>query len=175
MPAYLQAKQITTALAERTRELEQLQKDIDKATASHKRLVNAQQKAANKLDNTLASLAGLGTGPTRYPIDDALLASDQPRGDLLPRPTPVKTLPLPEHVRATVLKTWDFCHGFGSLLGLSRCSLEAFIDALQHEIGPSVLLAEVHSALLQLILRDTRGQRLWGEAVACRSCSALNL
>jgi Williams-Beuren syndrome DDT (WSD), D-TOX E motif/DDT domain len=156
-----QLDDIAAAQQERTSELQRLQKEVEKARTAARRTQAAQEKA-------IAKLEGGGTAASRYPIDDALLSTEAARSSIQPRPALVKALPVPPQVQGTVLRCWDFLHAFSGVLGLATFCLDAFVSALQHNRGPTLLLAEAHCTLLQLLLRESAGQKMWAEAVMQR-------
>eukprot|EP00953_Heterococcus_sp_UTEX-ZZ885_P032015 16746-Heterococcus_DN1.PRE.4 len=156
-----QLDDIAAAQQERASELQRLQKEVEKARTAARRTQAAQEKA-------IAKLEGGSSTSSRYPIDDALLSNEAARSSIQPRPALVKALPVSPQVQGTVLRCWDFLHAFSGVLGLGTFSLDAFVSALQHNKGPTLLLAEAHCTLLQLLLRESAGQKMWAEAVMQR-------
>ncbi|CAM9806857.1 unnamed protein product, partial [Phaeothamnion confervicola] len=85
----------------------------------------------------------------------------------LPGPSPPHTLGVDAALAGQALRVRDFCYAFREPLQLAPFGIDDLNGALRWEAGPTVLLAEVHCALLTLLLREpTRGRALWADAVA---------
>ncbi|CAM9664916.1 unnamed protein product [Chrysoparadoxa australica] len=149
------AGQVQELLRKHQEELELLRKDQEGIQATKRRLTRDKgDKMYNK------------DGSIKYPIDDALLLELDDLDVQLPeRPPPIKKLTLDPKLVGRVLKVWDFLHAFQDVLSLSPCTLDDFIDALQYPTGGCALMTEVHCRLLMLVTRDSRGSKMWEEAV----------
>ncbi|PSR88080.1 DDT domain-containing protein [Actinidia chinensis var. chinensis] len=92
--------------------------------------------------------------PIIYPIDDLLVqpASDDPV--FTERPSPSKNFQIPMDCVGDLLMIWDFCSSFSRLLHLWPFSLEDFEHALCHKDSNLIVIAESHSAILRLLIKD---------------------
>uniref|UniRef100_A0A5B7BGS0 DDT domain-containing protein n=1 Tax=Davidia involucrata TaxID=16924 RepID=A0A5B7BGS0_DAVIN len=92
--------------------------------------------------------------PIKYPIDDLLVqpAADDPV--FTECPSPSRDFNVPMDCVGDLLMVWDFCSSFSRLLCLWPFSLEDFENALCHKDSNLALIAESHSALLRLLLKD---------------------
>lgn len=109
----------------------------------------------------------------KYPIEgelhrQALLTSDmlleyaperdEPAGRIEVRPAPDKDLPFGEEFEKFFM-AWSFLNVMGEGLGLSSFTIDEFEQALYHKdnyTGPVPLLVEIHSTLLNALVRDLK-------------------
>ncbi|PSS30848.1 DDT domain-containing protein [Actinidia chinensis var. chinensis] len=94
--------------------------------------------------------------PIKYPIDDILV---QPTSDdpvFTERPSLSRDFQIPMDCVGDLLMIWDFCSSFSRLLHLWPFSLEDFEHALCHKDSNLIVIAESHSAILRLLIKDDR-------------------
>ncbi|XWS44546.1 hypothetical protein CRYUN_Cryun15aG0055300 [Craigia yunnanensis] len=92
--------------------------------------------------------------PVKYPIDDLLLQPGPDDPLFTDRPSPSRDFNVPMDCVGDLLMVWDFCSSFSRLLHLWPFSLEDFENAICHKDSNLVLIAETHSALLRLLIKD---------------------
>ncbi|XVF58635.1 hypothetical protein PTKIN_Ptkin07bG0081800 [Pterospermum kingtungense] len=90
----------------------------------------------------------------KYPIDDLLLQPSPDDPLFTDRPSPSKDFSVPMDCVGDLLMVWDFCSSFSRLLHLFPFSLEDFENAICHKDSNLVLIAETHSAILRLLIKD---------------------
>ncbi|XVE83512.1 hypothetical protein DITRI_Ditri16bG0093500 [Diplodiscus trichospermus] len=92
--------------------------------------------------------------PVKYPVDDLLLQPGPDDTLFTDRPSPSRDFSVPMDCVGDLLMVWDFCSSFSRLLNLWPFSLEDFENAICHKDSNLVLIAETHSALLRLLIKD---------------------
>ncbi|EOX94060.1 DDT domain-containing protein, putative isoform 4, partial [Theobroma cacao] len=92
--------------------------------------------------------------PVKYPIDDLLVQPGPDDPLFTDRPSPSRDFNVPIDCTGDLLMVWDFCSSFSRLLHLWPFSLEDFENAICHKDSNLVLIAETHSALLRLLIKD---------------------
>ncbi|WRX10434.1 WSTF/Acf1/Cbp146 - like 1, partial [Theobroma cacao] len=92
--------------------------------------------------------------PVKYPIDDLLVQPGPDDPLFTDRPSPSRDFNVPMDCTGDLLMVWDFCSSFSRLLHLWPFSLEDFENAICHKDSNLVLIAETHSALLRLLIKD---------------------
>ncbi|XP_021273592.1 DDT domain-containing protein DDB_G0282237 isoform X4 [Herrania umbratica] len=92
--------------------------------------------------------------PVKYPIDDLLVQPGPDDPLFTDRPFPSRDFNVPMDCVGDLLMVWDFCSSFSRLLHLWPFSLEDFENAICHKDSNLVLIAETHSALLRLLIKD---------------------
>ncbi|XVF14639.1 hypothetical protein REPUB_Repub09cG0078500 [Reevesia pubescens] len=90
----------------------------------------------------------------KYPIDDLLVQPGPDDPLFTDRPSPSRDFNIPMDCVGDLLMVWDFCSSFSRLLHLWPFSLEDFENAICHKDSNLVLIAETHSALLRLLIKD---------------------
>ncbi|OMO89494.1 hypothetical protein CCACVL1_07798 [Corchorus capsularis] len=90
----------------------------------------------------------------KYPIDDLLVQPGPDDPLFTDRPSPSRDFSVPMDCVGDLLMVWEFCSSFSRLLHLWPFSLEDFENALCHKDSNLVLIAETHSALLRLLMKD---------------------
>ncbi|XWS41143.1 hypothetical protein CRYUN_Cryun17cG0054800 [Craigia yunnanensis] len=92
--------------------------------------------------------------PVKYPIDDLLVQPGPDDPPFTNRPSPLRDFNVPMDSVGDLLMVWDFCYSFNRLLHLCPFSLEDFENAICHKDSNLFLIAETHSALLRLLIKD---------------------
>ncbi|KAL5982940.1 hypothetical protein ACLOJK_017020 [Asimina triloba] len=92
--------------------------------------------------------------PIKYPIDDLLVKPGPDDPVFSDRPSPARDFRVPMDSFGDLLMIWDFCSSFSRLLHLWPFSLEDFENAVCHKDSDLILIAETHSAILRLLLKD---------------------
>ncbi|XP_017979722.1 PREDICTED: DDT domain-containing protein DDB_G0282237 isoform X2 [Theobroma cacao] len=92
--------------------------------------------------------------PVKYPIDDLLVQPGPDDPLFTDHPSPSRDFNVPIDCTGDLLMVWDFCSSFSRLLHLWPFSLEDFENAICHKDSNLVLIAETHSALLRLLIKD---------------------
>ncbi|KAF9908286.1 hypothetical protein EC991_009930 [Linnemannia zychae] len=96
----------------------------------------------------------------KYPIEDLELESNKTNQEdedrLLARPEPVKDRSVPQDSFEALVMSWQFMNSFGTPLMLSPFGMKDFEDSLAHTDveHPSVMVAEYHSTLMNVIIQD---------------------
>ncbi|KAF9133138.1 hypothetical protein BGW39_010467 [Mortierella sp. 14UC] len=96
----------------------------------------------------------------KYPIEDLELefnkTKQEDEGRLLARPVPVKDPSVPQDSFEALVMSWQFMNSFSSPLKLSPFGMKDFEDSLAHTDveHPSVMVAEYHSTLMDVIIQD---------------------
>ncbi|KAF9549729.1 hypothetical protein EC957_002793 [Mortierella hygrophila] len=95
----------------------------------------------------------------KYPIEDLELDAGSIKQDedsLLARPLPVKDRSVPQDSFEALVMSWQFMNSFSTPLKLSPFGMNDFEDSLAHTDieHPSVMVAEYHSTLMNVIIQD---------------------
>ncbi|KAG0271064.1 hypothetical protein BGZ95_001189 [Linnemannia exigua] len=96
----------------------------------------------------------------KYPIEDLELESSNTKKEdedtLLARPIPVKDRSVPQDSFEALVMSWQFLNSFSTPLKLSPFGMKDFEDSLAHTDveHPSVMVAEYHSTLMNVIIHD---------------------
>ncbi|KAG0074351.1 hypothetical protein BGZ90_010839 [Linnemannia elongata] len=95
----------------------------------------------------------------KYPIEDLELDTGSIKQDedsLLARPLPVKDRSVPQNSFEALVMSWQFMNSFSTPLKLSPFGMKDFEDSLAHTDieHPSVMVAEYHSSLMNVIIQD---------------------
>ncbi|KAG0367850.1 ATP-utilizing chromatin assembly and remodelling N-terminal-domain-containing protein [Gamsiella multidivaricata] len=121
----------------------------------------AKKEAAEKAkeEGTSESATPADVKVIKYPMEDldldpTLVAKDC-EGPTA-RPETQKDISVPQDCFEAVVMAWQFLNSFSSALKLSPFGLQDFEDSLAHSDAqhPSVMVAEYHSALLNVIIQD---------------------
>ncbi|KAG0379361.1 hypothetical protein BGX24_000705 [Mortierella sp. AD032] len=96
----------------------------------------------------------------KYPIEDLELELSSTKKEdedrLLARPIPVKDRSVPQDSFEALVMSWQFMNSFSTPLKLSPFGMKDFEDSLAHNDieHPSVMVAEYHSSLMNVIIHD---------------------
>ncbi|KAG0322830.1 hypothetical protein BGZ99_003142 [Dissophora globulifera] len=127
-----------------------------------------EDKSGNDSTSTAAATASAETNTIKYPIEDLDLdpakekkiVKKDSEGNEIPRvearPEAQKDEAVPQDSFEAVVMSWQFLNSYSTPLKLSPFGLHDFEDALTHtdEQHPSVMVAEYHSALMNVIIQD---------------------
>ncbi|CAL9081762.1 unnamed protein product [Musa textilis] len=92
--------------------------------------------------------------PVRYPIDDLLVCPAPDDPIFTERPPLSLEFNVPMNCVGDLLMVWDFCCTFGKLLHLWPFSLDDLENAVCHKDSNLTLIVELHSSILQLLIKD---------------------
>ncbi|KAF8923559.1 hypothetical protein BGZ58_002805 [Dissophora ornata] len=126
--------------------------------AAAKKAKKEAEKA--KEDKAEESTAATDAKVIKYPIEDLELSAKvlSEGGDdrVVARPEAQKDHSVPQDYFEAVVMSWQFLNSFNSPLKLSPFGLMDFVDSLSHtdDQHPSVMVAECHAALMNVIIQD---------------------
>ncbi|WOK97380.1 DDT domain-containing protein [Canna indica] len=89
-----------------------------------------------------------------YPIDDLLVRPAPNDPIFTERPPLTSQFNVPMDCVGDLLMVWDFCCTFGKLLHLWPFALDDFENAICHKDSNLILTVEIHSSILNLLIKD---------------------
>lgn len=92
--------------------------------------------------------------PVRYPVDDLLVCPGPDDPIFTERPPLSLEFNVPMNCVGDLLMVWDFCCTFGKLLHLWPFSLDDLENAICHKDSNLTFIVELHSSILQLLIKD---------------------
>ncbi|KAF8961901.1 hypothetical protein BGZ46_001268 [Entomortierella lignicola] len=119
----------------------------------------AKKEAAEKAKDDKPSESANGTEvkTIKYPIEDLDLTIDYKEENIpIKRQQAEKDNSIPQDSFEAVVMAWQFLNSFSSPLKLSPFGMKEFVDSLAHKDAqhPSVMVAEYHSTLMNVIIQD---------------------
>ncbi|CAM9326712.1 unnamed protein product [Scytosiphon promiscuus] len=142
---------ISNLIVERIREVDSAKRKRDQYLGERKRLARDRSKAQQRH----MAIFERRNQPA-LPVDDSLLGALKPLAgeSVVERPPVLKKLGIAANVSGPILRAWDFLHLNSQVITLTPFALDDFADSLHYGGGASVMVAEVHTRLLSVILRD---------------------
>ncbi|KAF9175485.1 hypothetical protein BGX21_010321 [Mortierella sp. AD011] len=122
----------------------------------------AKKEAAEKAkdDKPSESPSATEVKTVKYPIEDLDLelnvVKEMIQDGVVARPQAQKDDSVPQDLFEAVIMAWQFLNSFSSPLKLSPFGMKEFVDSLAHKDAqhPSVMVAEYHSTLMNVIIQD---------------------